>query len=465
MAGSEEGRGRELRPEQRVVAVGGLVASGKSTLARALAERLGAARVEADHVRNQVLVSRHAGDPIASLAPSLEDEVYDELLQRAAAEIEAGRPVVLDACFPRRSERRAARALARTHGRGFAFVECRVPPEVTRERLEARDRLPGRAGWQQIYDLLAAHAEPCDELEPGEHLIVRGDSPLEECVEAVIGGLEALRTPADRSRVSSKGPPAGPEPAAVTFDCWNTLLIEEDWQLAHALRVEALRNAAVQAGSDCSREQAGRAFDVAWGLHMQAWSEGRATGAREVAVDGLRELGCELGGGFGSGDASVALEHLVEHFEEASHSSRVRPLEGARETLLHLRDGGFATALICDTGLTPGRVVRRHLERLGMLDALQVQIFSDEVGVPKPHGRVFRSALAPLGVVAERALHVGDLRRTDVQGARVAGMATVRIRATHDDTTDLAEADWVVQSHAELRELLLRGVSSGPRRG
>ncbi len=36
----------------------------------------------------------------------------------------------------------------------------------------------------------------------------------------------------------------------------------------------------------------------------------------------------------------------------------------------------------------------------------------------------------------------------------VLGMGSVRIRAPHDDLSELAEADFVVASHAELRELL-----------
>jgi FMN phosphatase YigB (HAD superfamily) len=76
------------------------------------------------------------------------------------------------------------------------------------------------------------------------------------------------------------------------------------------------------------------------------------------------------------------------------------------------------------------------------------------VGVPKPHPRTFQAALEPLGVAPARALHVGDLRRTDVAGARELGMVAVRIRARHDDRSALPEADFVVDSHAELRALL-----------
>jgi FMN phosphatase YigB (HAD superfamily) len=57
-------------------------------------------------------------------------------------------------------------------------------------------------------------------------------------------------------------------------------------------------------------------------------------------------------------------------------------------------------------------------------------------------------------VSPERALHVGDLRHTDVAGARSLAMRSVRIRARYDDTSTLADADFVVASHADLRDLL-----------
>jgi len=117
--------------------------------------------------------------------------------------------------------------------------------------------------------------------------------------------------------------------------------------------------------------------------------------------------------------------------------------------------------VVCDTGLTPGRVVRRHLERVGLLSLLDVHVFSDEVGVPKPDPRVFRAALAPFGVPPAEAAHVGDLRRTDVAGARGMGMTSVRLCEPHDDEVDLPDADHVVRGLAELVPLL--GLDDRPR--
>jgi putative hydrolase of the HAD superfamily len=235
-------------------------------------------------------------------------------------------------------------------------------------------------------------------------------------------------------------------PSAVTFDCWNTLLREEDWQEAHRRRVEALLHAARETGAEVEPERASEAFDAAWQRHMQLWTEGVASGAREVAEWAMRDLHALAHG--------ATFELLVARFEHASHSSRVIALDGAVETVECLAAAGVPCALVCDTGLTPGRVVREHLARLGLLPGLRAQLFSDEVGVPKPSPRIFHAALSALGVEPGGAVHVGDLRRTDVAGARGVGMASVRLRAANDDAAPLPEADHVADSHAELRELL-----------
>jgi len=170
--------------------------------------------------------------------------------------------------------------------------------------------------------------------------------------------------------------------------------------------VDALLHAARETGARADFEQAARAFDRAWQQHMDLWTRGNASGAREVATWAMHDLRALTHG--------ATFELLVAHFENASHSSCVVPLEGAVETIAALARAGVPAALVCDTGLTPGRVVRQHLARLGLLEGLRAQIFSDEVGVPKPHERVFRTALGALGVAASGAFHVGDLLRTEL---------------------------------------------------
>jgi putative hydrolase of the HAD superfamily len=402
---------------------------------------LGAVCLEADQVHDDLLHESsdervHEAQWWRSSAHGFEDAVYAELRRRADEHLAGGQGVILDGCFARAHQRLEARGLARARGQDFLFVECRVPPEVARLRLLARDAQLDHPVWQSIYNDLAERWEPVSELSSQEHVVVESDGAMEDVLAPVLERLSG----------GAVGRKTGSQKRVVTFDCWNTLLHEPDWAVAHALRVDELRDAARETGRVVARDDARGAFDRAWNRHLQLWSEGVASGAREVAHWSLIELGLV--------DPHPAVEHLVLAFEEASHSGGVSALDGARETLAALERAGVPCSLVCDTGLTPGRVVRRHLDREGLLGPLSVQSFSDEVGVPKPDGRIFAAALEPLAAAPECALHVGDLRRTDVAGARAFGMTSIRIRQLHDDPSPLPDADHVVDSHADLLALL-----------
>jgi putative hydrolase of the HAD superfamily len=60
--------------------------------------------------------------------------------------------------------------------------------------------------------------------------------------------------------------------------------------------------------------------------------------------------------------------------------------------------------------------------RLGILEHFDRLVDSGKVGVEKPDPRIFRMALANLGVSPGEALHLGDMYSTDVVGARAARM-------------------------------------------
>jgi len=432
--------------ERWFIAVGGLVASGKSTVAGAIARRLEAERIEADDIRHELLDRPseilHEARWVRELRPGFSDDVYRELLRRGAEVVAAGRSVVIDGCFPTVAWRESARLIALEAGARFLFAECRVPKAVTIERLSARYRAAGRRGWAELHRKLAAHYEPLDKLAPSEVTSV----DCQHDVESVLQALEVCGLPP--APVGLQTPPVHirPMPRAVTFDCWNTLLVEEDWPLAHALRVTALHDVAEQGGVETTWEEAGSAFDAAWGRHQELWCGGVASGSQEIARWGLNTLGVPT--------SKRNFESLVHLFEEASHTSHVKALDGARELLGALVAADIPCGLVCDTGLTPGRQVRRLLHRAGLLEALTTQIFSDEIGVPKPAGLTFTAALEPLGVAPDHALHVGDLRRTDVAGARAIGMRSVRIRDRYDDVGEGDDADFVVTSHTELRKAL-----------
>jgi HAD superfamily hydrolase (TIGR01549 family) len=232
---------------------------------------------------------------------------------------------------------------------------------------------------------------------------------------------------------------------AVTFDCWSTLIHEEPESVPRIALEEALAAAARELRVEISLARAGEALSSAWARHTHLWRRGIASGAVEMARWALEDVGAP------APERAVA---LGAQFETITAQAKHRALPGAQHTLRTLAERGVRRALICDTGMSSGQSVRRYLDRLGLLEWLEVLVFSDEAGVPKPHPKVFHVALEGLGVAPEAAIHVGDLRRSDVAGARGVGMGSVRIRAHNDDASEHPDADAVVDSHADLCRLL-----------
>ncbi|MDW5596699.1 HAD family hydrolase [Conexibacter stalactiti] len=228
---------------------------------------------------------------------------------------------------------------------------------------------------------------------------------------------------------------------AVTFDFWNTLMAEPPGLLKR-LRREAVVAAAAELGGGISEAAIDRELAAAGAAHDRAWSTARPF---DPAAEAAR---------FGAALSHRDGASLAAAFLGSSAGARLTLAEGIAPVLRALRDRGVALAIVCDVGLTPSTLLRDALAREGLLELFGGWAFSDEVGCFKPAAAIFQHALDALGVGAAEAVHVGDLRRTDVAGARALGMATVRYRGVADDTSAAADADHVIDRHAQLIPLL-----------
>ena len=90
------------------------------------------------------------------------------------------------------------------------------------------------------------------------------------------------------------------------------------------------------------------------------------------------------------------------------------------------------------------------LQDLGLRDLTDAVIYSSKAGSAKPDPVIFRKALAALRVAPERAVHVGDSVRADLEGAAAAGIAGLLVRR---DLSPSVGAGSVIGS---LQELLVR---------
>ena len=127
----------------RLIVIGGGPGTGKTTMARGLAQQIGAQVISTDEVRRELqssgVITGPAGELDAGLySPQNVSIVYDEVLRRARALLCTGSPVILDGTWRDAKQRSRARGLAdQTFSPIVEFV-CTLPLGEAMERIATR---------------------------------------------------------------------------------------------------------------------------------------------------------------------------------------------------------------------------------------------------------------------------------------------------------------------------------------
>lgn len=246
---------------------------------------------------------------------------------------------------------------------------------------------------------------------------------------------------------------------AITFDFWATLY--QSRTVDYTQRLLHLREA-IERGSGVavSMEQLETAVTTARQTWNRTWVEAHRTmSAAEWLVVMLQTL-----------NVSLPPAHLVEIQAGMENSILDHPPIPAAEIgpVLARLSSRYRLAVISDTGITPGRVLRQILEKDKLAPYFTHLTFSDEVGCSKPHATTFLTTLNHLGAAPAEAVHVGDLLRTDIAGAKGVGMRAVQYIGLNRDETypgnsQTLTPDAVIQKHTELEALLRRWNGAGSR--
>lgn len=145
---------------------------------------------------------------------------------------------------------------------------------------------------------------------------------------------------------------------------------------------------------------------------------------------------------------------LLDAFATLLSDHRVRP--GIRDVLDAADRAGVGLGIVSNAH--SGRSHRRILAELGLEGRFAVQVYSDEVGIRKPHPAMLERAATALGVPVERCWYVGDTMDRDVVAGRRAGVGRMIVtRDKHTDTPPFpvaASPDVILDSPAGLARLL-----------
>lgn len=149
----------------------------------------------------------------------------------------------------------------------------------------------------------------------------------------------------------------------------------------------------------------------------------------------------------------TALEVLSRQFEEMGLMLDPRLTDNLAPVLEQLsRD--YLLGIVSDTGYTPGRVLRKHMKKHGVLEYFSAFSFSDETGRAKPHAHQFENVLTKLGIETDRAIHCGDLPSHDVRGAKALGITSILYTGCHTEAANGYEPDFVIADWRELTPIV-----------
>ena len=194
---------------QTLWVVCGLSASGKTTIAREMATRLGVGVQSSDVVRKLLAgIAPHESAPAAFgegiYTAAQTARTYEALLGKVEEELRCGRSAIADATFGKRMFRDQMRQLAKRFGANIVFIECVCPEPLLRQRLSRRQGNLATDARLRHLEAQRRAFEALEELPESMHIRVRTDAPVEECLLVAFSEtyLRQLRQTRQARRVS-----------------------------------------------------------------------------------------------------------------------------------------------------------------------------------------------------------------------------------------------------------------------
>jgi HAD superfamily hydrolase (TIGR01549 family) len=135
---------------------------------------------------------------------------------------------------------------------------------------------------------------------------------------------------------------------------------------------------------------------------------------------------------------------LQVKFEEIMLTDPPPLIFGVKETLNELSKD-YIIGLISNTGITPGRVIKKVLQKYDIQKYFKITIFSDETGFFKPNPIMFETILKELNCLPQNAIHIGDKLETDVKGAKDCKMFTIWINDSNSPKSEEILPDYEIQ--------------------
>lgn len=203
----------------------------------------------------------------------------------------------------------------------------------------------------------------------------------------------------------------------ITLDFWNTIFDSSDGSKRNDFRMLSFIKEIDELGITVKNWEFNEAIQAGWQAFNKIWIEElRTPSPLELVEFILKYLKIP-------NHESKSIK-IAKYFAEAVLAYPPKLTLHFKPTL-ELLSKKYKLAIISDTGFSPGNVLRQLLEKENVLKYFSAFSFSDETGVSKPHAKAYNLILNELNCLPENALHIGDIERTDIVGAKNIGMKAI----------------------------------------
>ncbi|MDE0013753.1 MAG: HAD family hydrolase [Candidatus Poribacteria bacterium] len=234
---------------------------------------------------------------------------------------------------------------------------------------------------------------------------------------------------------------------AITFDFWQTLYAdsEENWRKRQAIRTKKYHTYLKSRGYACRLDEVGFGLEEAYSLVNTLWHQHRGISVKRCMMRFAEALQIQL--------EETDLDHLVACLGAAFLEAPPIMIANVKPVVSRLSEN-YPLGIISDSALTPGSFARQLMDQHGILQFFTAFTFSDETEYTKPQVPQFHSTLAQLNATPEESVHIGDIFRTDIVGAKNAGMKAIRFTGFNKTETNDTLSDAVVGDYRQLETVI-----------
>lgn len=183
---------RYTREKPFLLIIGGLVGTGKTTVAQALSQSLGFTAISSDITRKKlvgIVPTEHRFEEFRGgiYSADFSQKTYDEIQAQAKKFLSQRNSVIIDASFKKKEERVRAKSLAEEMNANFMVIECILDEKNIKSRLERRLKESSISdGRWEIYLSQKQDFDKIMEFQPENHIIVDTSQPVSNILKIIL---------------------------------------------------------------------------------------------------------------------------------------------------------------------------------------------------------------------------------------------------------------------------------------